>query len=132
MAKILIIEDDPRLEQTYNFIFLQQGHTVIRASDGQAGLEKAEEENPDVILLDMMMPIMSGLEFMEKFDLKNKHPNTKVIAFSNLQDEAAMQRMIELGASRYEIKATFSPKQIQALVEELLQERDQQGANVSS
>lgn len=120
MAKILIIEDDTRLEQTYDFLFTQQGHTVLRAQDGEKGLELAYLEKPDLILLDMMMPLMSGLEFLQKYDIKNKHPNTKVIVFSNMQDENAMHEAIALGARKYEIKATFSPKELAALVEDTL------------
>lgn len=120
MAKILIVEDDMRLKQTYDFLFMQQGHTVLRAEDGKQGLEIAEQENPDVILLDIMMPIMSGLDFLEAYDIKNKHPDAKIIVFSNLQNEAAAQRAIELGAIKFELKSTFSPKELGALVEEVL------------
>ncbi|PLS81278.1 hypothetical protein CYG49_02410, partial [Candidatus Saccharibacteria bacterium] len=120
MAKILIIEDDTRLELTYNIIFEQSGHTVIRAHDGEEGLQKAEAEEPNLILLDLNMPKMGGLEFLRRYDVINKHPFVKVVVFSNMQTEESIREAYSLGAYKYEVKATFSPKQVGALVEQAL------------
>lgn len=123
MAKVLIIEDDPRLENTYDIIFQKDGHEVVRAHDGEEGLQKAESENPDVILLDMLMPKMHGMEFLKQFDIKNKHPNTKVIVFSNMESSDLLKQAKELGAHRYEVKSRYSPRQLSQLVNEVLAER---------
>jgi DNA-binding response OmpR family regulator len=119
MPKILFIEDDVHLTDTYNFLFTQEGYEVVWAQNGEEGLRKANEENPDVIVLDMMMPTMSGLDFLKLYDPKNKHPNVKVIAFSNMQTDVFMHEAIKLGAMKYEIKSTFSPRKLVALIMDL-------------
>jgi DNA-binding response OmpR family regulator len=120
MAKILIVEDDPRLEMTFNTIFQRHGHTVVRAHDGEEGLMMAQSENPDLILLDMLMPKMHGIEFLKAYDIKNKHPDARVICFSNMESPDLEKQAIELGALRYEVKSRFSPNQLAALVNETL------------
>jgi DNA-binding response OmpR family regulator len=120
MAKILIIEDDPRLELTYDAIFKKHGHEVVRAHDGEEGLRMAESENPDIILLDMLMPRMHGVEFLRQYDAKNKHPNTKIIVFSNMDSADLQKQAADLGATRYEVKSRFSPNQLAHLVNETL------------
>jgi len=123
MAKILIIEDDPRLELTYDTIFERNGHTVVRAHDGEEGLTVADSEQPDIILLDMLMPKMHGIEFLKHYDLKNKHPNVKVIVFSNMESADLLKQAMDLGAVRYEVKSRFSPNELAHLVNETLHER---------
>ena len=120
MAKVLIIEDDPRLEMTYDTIFQRNGHEVLRAHDGEAGLRMAETENPDIILLDMLMPKMHGVEFLKQYDIKNKHPGVKVIVFSNMESEDLVKQALDLGATRYEVKSRFSPNELAHLVNETL------------
>lgn len=124
MAKILVIEDDPRLEITYDTIFQRHGHTVVRAHDGEEGLSKAESENPDIILLDMLMPKLNGIEFLKQFDVKNKHPNAKIIVFSNMDSSDLQQQAADLGVTRYEVKSRFSPSELAQLVNETLAMRD--------
>jgi DNA-binding response OmpR family regulator len=118
--KILIVEDDLRLKITYDTIFSQAGFTVLRAQDGEEGLRIARAEQPDIILLDMTMPKMDGLEFLRNFDVKNSHPETKIIVFSNMMQAETTKQAYELGATRYEVKATFSPKELAQLVNETL------------
>lgn len=123
MAKILIIEDDPRLELTYDTLFQRHGHEVVRAHDGEEGLRVAEAENPDVILLDMLMPRMHGIEFLKAYDIKNKHPDARVVVFSNMDSADLQKQAFDLGAVRYEVKSRFSPNEIAALVNEVLHSR---------
>lgn len=123
MAKILIIEDDPRLEKTYDTIFAHHGHTVVRAHDGEEGLQVAEAENPDIILLDVLMPKVNGIEFLRQFDIKNKHPNTKVIMFSNMDSADLQTQAAELGATSYQVKSRFSPNELAQLINETLAQR---------
>lgn len=122
MAKILIIEDDVRLEDTYDRIFQHHGHTVVRAHDGEDGLKQAEAENPDIILLDMLMPKMHGIEFLKHFDPPS-HPDTKIIVFSNMDSADLQEQALSLGATRYEVKSRFSPNELAKLVNETLAQR---------
>lgn len=132
MAKILIVEDDPRLERTYNALFQRDGHTIIRAHDGEEGLQLAESKNPDLILLDMLMPKMHGIEFLKHYDQKNKHPNTKIIAFSNMDSEDLQKQAAELGVLRYEVKSRFSPKELADLVNEVIFGLEKQNPDADS
>lgn len=129
MAKILIIEDDPRLENTYDTIFQKHGHAVVRAHDGEEGLQVAEREEPDVILLDMLMPKMHGIQFLQKYDALNKHPDVKIIVFSNMDSSDLQQQAAKLGATRYEVKSRFSPNQLAQLVNETLAQRQKPKLN---
>jgi DNA-binding NtrC family response regulator len=122
MATILIVEDDPRLEETYDLIFQRHGHTVLRARDGEEGLEKALESKPDVILLDMLMPRMHGIEFLKQFEAP-KHPETKIIVFSNMETSDLVKQAMDAGAYRYEVKSKFSPKELAKLVDQTLADR---------
>lgn len=123
MAKILIVEDDPRLELTYDMLFAKDGHTVVRAHDGEEGLQQAEAHNPDVILLDIMMPKLSGIEFLQQYNVAQDHPNTRVIVFSNMESSDLLKQALELGAYRYEVKSRFSPKQVAQLVNDAVVSR---------
>lgn len=120
MAKILIVEDDPALGQTYDIVLQRHGHTVLRAYDGEQGLAMAESESPDLILLDILMPRMNGMKLLKEFDIKNKHPDTKVIAFSNMDSKDLQSQALNLGAIRYEVKSNFSPNQLAVMVNSVL------------
>jgi two-component system, OmpR family, response regulator VicR len=120
MAKILIVEDDPRLKMTYDVILKKEGHEVECALDGEEALQKAESFQPDIILLDMMLPKVDGIEFLERFDLHGKHPATKVVVFSNLEKVDELNAAYKLGASRYMLKSSTSPKELAALIERTL------------
>lgn len=129
MAKILVIEDDQRLELTYDTIFGRHGHTVIRAHDGEEGLKKAKSEDPDIILLDLLMPHMHGIEFLRQYDIKGKHPHTKVIVFSNMDSSDLQQQAADLGVTRYEVKSRFSPNELVELINETLAQDDATAAS---
>ncbi len=120
MTKILFIEDNQHLVETYDFLFTQQGYQVLWAHDGLEGLNLANTENPDVIILDMMMPLLSGIDFLKQYDVKNLHPDAKIIAFSNMQTDEYIHEAIQLGVLKYEIKSNFSPKKLVALVMDVL------------
>jgi DNA-binding response OmpR family regulator len=125
MAKILIVEDDPRLELTYDTLFERSGHEVVRAHDGEEGLNQVKLEQPDIVLLDMLMPKMHGIEFLKNLDVRNSYPNMKIIVFSNMESADLTKEALELGASRYEVKSKFSPKELAKLVNEVLATRQQ-------
>lgn len=120
MPKVLIIEDDPFLRNAYNNILTKEGFEVILSEDGQEGLETANANEPDLIILDMLMPNMDGLEFLKAFDGPNKHPKTKIIVFSNMSIQDKINEALSLGATNYKTKAFFSPKEMVALIRETL------------
>lgn len=91
-----------------------------RAVNGLEALEKMKSFQPDLVLLDMMMPKMTGLQFLEAADFPKNYPATKVIVFSNMSMPVEMDRAYELGATKYMLKSSTSPKQLAMLVEETL------------
>jgi len=120
MAKILVAEDEKALNDAYVMILKRAKHVVKSALDGAEALKITQTYEPDVILLDLRMPAMSGLEFLKAYDLPNKHPKVKVIIFSNLDMQKEIDEAFSLGASKYMLKSWASPKELIRLIEEQL------------
>ncbi|PLS81200.1 hypothetical protein CYG49_02610 [Candidatus Saccharibacteria bacterium] len=120
MARILIIEDEKILNQAYKTILEKEGYDVACAYDGAEGLEVAESFNPDLILLDLRMPNVDGVEFLRQYNLTEKHPNVHVIVFSNFDMQKEVDEAYALGAQRYILKAWASPKDLAKIVEQTL------------
>lgn len=121
MAKILIVEDEQNLNEAYQMILGNQGHEVFAAFDGKEALKLTEDLEPDLILLDLRMPHMGGVEFLKEYKLKEKHPKVKVVIFSNLDTQHEIDEAYSLGAEKYMLKAWASPKELIQLVKNLLQ-----------
>jgi len=120
MAKILIIEDDPLMLRMYQKIFKFEGFEVTVASNGEEGIEQTRKEKPTLILLDIMMPKMNGLEVLDK--LKND-PLTKkipIVMLTNLAGSHDADKALTLGAVKYIVKSEFDPKQVTNMVKEIL------------
>lgn len=119
MKKILIIEDEILLADAYKFLFQHEGYTVATAGDGIEGLAQAKKVNPDLIILDMMMPRLDGLGFLRRYDM-SKHPKVKILLLSNMQSNEYEAEAFKLGVSRYEIKASLAPPELVQIVAETL------------
>ncbi|MDB5183586.1 MAG: DNA-binding response regulator VicR [Candidatus Saccharibacteria bacterium] len=117
---ILIVEDEPELAEVYSTLLNQSGYKVAVAHNGKEALKTAGDHSPDLILLDLRMPVMDGVEFLKKYDLKKSHPDVKVVVFSNydLQDE--IDDAYRLGADRYVLKAWASPRELLQIVQDSL------------
>lgn len=109
MAKVLIVEDDQTLRDVFSLIVKSGGYKVGTAQDGQDALKKLAEFSPDLILLDMLMPVKSGLEFLQEADITNTHPKTTVIILSNLSESQTIQQALKLGAKKHLIKSNIQP-----------------------
>lgn len=120
MAKILIVEDEQNLNEAYQMILKQQGHDIFAAYDGKEALKITEQTEPDLILLDLRMPHMGGVDFLKAYNLKDKHPKVKVVIFSNLDTQNEIDEAYRLGAEKYMLKAWASPKELVQLVNNLL------------
>jgi CheY-like chemotaxis protein len=115
---ILIVEDEPELAEVYSTLLSQSGYKVSVSHNGKDALKAASAHSPDLILLDLRMPVMDGVQFLKKYDLKKQHPNVKVVVFSNydLQDE--IDDAYRLGADRYVLKAWASPRELLQIVKD--------------
>lgn len=115
MSKVLIIEDNETLNEAYKLILERDGHDVDTAFNGEEGLEKVKKKTPDLILLDMLMPKMDGLEFLRHFKPETM-PQTTIIILSNLNEDEQVEEARKLGAHRYILKANTSPRELAARV----------------
>jgi CheY-like chemotaxis protein len=120
MAKILIIEDDPLMSRMYQKIFLFENYEVELAGDGEAGLEKAIKTLPTIILLDIMMPKMNGLEVLDKLKLDPTTKKIPVIMLTNLAGTQDAEAALSKGAVKYIIKSEHEPKEIVDMIKEVL------------
>lgn len=119
-ATILIVEDDPLMSRLYSKVFSIEGYEVITAADGEEALSAVHKNLPTLILLDVMMPKMNGLELLEKL---KSDPSTKkipVIMLTNLAGTADAEKAMTLGAVKYIVKSEYEPKQIVSMVKEIL------------
>ena len=103
--KILVIEDEATLQKALNDVLSQEGYNVLSALDGMSGLDLALKENPDLILLDIILPKMDGFEVLKK--LKEKNSQIPIIILTNLSDIDDIQKALDLGATTYLVKADF-------------------------
>lgn len=118
--KILIVEDEQVLNEAYQTVLQKSGYDVSVAYDGLEALELTKSIEPDLILLDLRMPRVGGIEFLKEYNLLGKHPDVKVIVFSNLDTQKEIDEAYNLGARKYMLKAWASPRELVKLVEDTL------------
>lgn len=119
-ANILIVEDEHDLATAYQIILEKSGYDVSVANDGLQALQILQDCEPELILLDLRMPRVGGIEFLKKYQLHEKHPSVKVIVFSNLDSDKEIEEAYELGAEKYMLKALASPNDLAKLVADTL------------
>ncbi len=118
-ASVLIIEDNEVLSDMYKFKLELDGFDVIAEYDGQKWLKRLEEYEPDIILLDIMMPGINWYEVLEELK-KRKKIKSKIIVFSNLNDPKDKNRAIMLWADKFILKASLTPKELIDEIKEIL------------
>lgn len=115
MRKILLVEDEDVLRDAYKFILSTEPYDIFVATNGSQALALCHEHTFDLILLDLTMPVMDGVKFLETF-LREGLPATKVIIMSNLSTGDLLSRAIKLGAYKSVVKADMTPRQLVAFV----------------
>lgn len=121
MAKILlIVEDDPLMSRLYQKIFIFEKYSVESAADGVEGLEKARSVKPMLILLDVMMPKMNGLQVLDKLKADPETKDIPVVVLTNLASEKDAETALLKGAVKYIVKSEHEPKEIVAMVKEII------------
>jgi CheY-like chemotaxis protein len=116
---ILIVEDDIVLNEAYMTILKTIYSNVYCAYNGEEALHVANQHDPDIIFLDLRMPVLDGIGFMEKYHPQEKHPDVSIIVFSNYDMQAEVDRAYELGAERYVLKALATPRSLLKIVNDL-------------
>lgn len=117
MAKILVVEDDPMIRKTIEFKLNKSGYETEVAEDGQQGLEMVDDQVYDLLITDVMMPYITGLELVEK--VKKKLPNLPILLLSAVGHEDMVLKAFDLGADDY-MKKPFSPNELLIRVKKLL------------
>lgn len=120
MKKIAIIEDDHSILEMYKLKFEVAKFKVLGAINGKLGLEIMEQEKPDIILLDLMMPVMTGEELLRELRKKPWGKDIPVIIMTNISKDEAPAHLEELGVADYIIKASSTPHMVLEKVKALL------------
>jgi CheY-like chemotaxis protein len=121
--KAAVIEDDHDLQFLYKLKLEREGFTVVTAGNGEDGLRVVEETRPDIILLDLMMPVMSGGEMLARLRALPWGSGMHVIVLTNISKDEAPQALRFLHVDRYVVKAHHTPAQIVSIVREILGEK---------
>lgn len=121
-GKILLIEDDITLLEMYKMKFREEGYEVDASPRGAEGLDLAQKNKYDIILLDIILPEIDGLAILKELKEKASTKNTPVILLSNLGQDTDIKRGQELGAAYYLVKANFTPSQVVSKVEEIFKQ----------
>lgn len=111
--KILVVEDDKFLRELYDELLKEEGYEVTLAEDGEKGLAQIQKGGFDLILLDIMLPKIDGLEILRR--VKNKPPekqNGSTVLLTNLGQDSIIKEGFSLGASGYLIKSAMNPDQV--------------------
>src|SRR5476651_2668758 len=120
MAKILVTEDDQLMARMYQKIFTFEKFEIEMAANGQECLDKARIFKPTLILLDVMMPVMNGLQTLDKLKADPETKAIPVVMLTNLAGQQDAEAALAKGAVKYIIKSEHDPKQIADMVKEVL------------
>ena len=112
MKKILFVEDESALQKTLGDVLTQEGYEIISALDGAAGLELAKEKKTDLILLDLILPKLHGLEVLKELKADPGTKGIPIIVLTNLESIEDIDQALELGATTYLVKAHYSLEEV--------------------
>jgi CheY-like chemotaxis protein len=111
MRKILLVEDEPILMETYQMVLSTQPYESDFAGNGQEALEKCKTKQYDLVLLDIMMPVMNGIEFLKSLD-ESDPLKSRIIIMSNLSSGKELDEAREMGIQKHLLKSNLSPSQL--------------------
>lgn len=124
MSKVLLVEDDINLREIYAARLNAEGYELVLAADGEEALSKAVSEKPSLILLDIMMPKISGFDVLDILRSTPETENTKVVMLSALSQESDKEHGEQLGVDKYLIKSQITLEDVVETVKELVTDTD--------
>ncbi|OGF27272.1 hypothetical protein A2331_03565 [Candidatus Falkowbacteria bacterium RIFOXYB2_FULL_34_18] len=110
--KILLAEDDKFIARAYTDGLTRSGYEVIAVTDGQEAIKQAKEKKPDIILLDLIMPVKNGFEALEEIKSDKNMKDVPVLILSNLGQDTDIKKGRDLGAVDYLIKSDYSMTEV--------------------
>lgn len=123
MKKILVVEDEIAYLKLLNSQLTEKGYTVIEAINGKEGLDKAKNESPDLILLDIRMPVMDGMAMLDQLRKQEGDKKTKVIILTNLEpDDKILEGVVRDQPTYYFVKSNIQFNELLDKIKELLAE----------
>jgi DNA-binding response OmpR family regulator len=120
LGRILVVEDDPRMQKVLKRIFTEESYSIDVAGDGKTGLELFRSRHPAAVVLDLILPQISGRELCQT--MKTLSPDTTVIVLSAITEVVDKVLLLELGADDYVTKP-FSPRELMARVQAAIRRR---------
>ncbi len=111
-STVAVVEDEPAINEMYSLKLELEGFKVVSAFDGEQGLALVEKHKPDLILLDLKMPVMTGEEMLEKLRQTDWGAEIKVIVLTNISRDEAPHSLRLLNIDRYIVKAHYTPAQV--------------------
>jgi CheY-like chemotaxis protein len=120
MMEILIVEDDAEIRNAYAYMLGQSGYQVVSVGTAEEAARALESYEPSVMLLDMLMPGLSGIEFLRQHHVHSRFPKMKILAFSNIDNPSIQKQAEELGAIEYLIKVQITPRQVAEKITQLI------------
>lgn len=118
--KVLLVEDDPFIRDIYQVKFFQEGLDVLTVDNGLEALKKLEQIVPDVVLLDILMPYMDGMETLKNIRSNENWKQIPVIMLTNISEKEKISEAEEYGVDDYLIKSHFTPSEVVNRVKTLL------------
>ena len=120
MKKILVIEDDEVISQMYEIALLGEGYAALLADSGAKGVEMVKNEHPALILLDIQMPVMDGVETLKRIRNLPNGENIPVLVVTNIGQDERLKDFAGLNISGYIVKSDFTPQQVCDKIVEVL------------
>lgn len=118
--KIILVEDDSFISDIYQVKLGKEGFEVLTAGNGLEAMKLLEKTTPDLILLDIVMPYMDGLEVLKKVKTEEKWKKIPVVLLSNLSEKEKIEEAMGIGADDYLIKSHFTPAEVLEKVNSVL------------
>lgn len=119
-TKVVVVEDEHSIAQMYQFKLEIEGFDVRVAHDGQEGFDLIKSFSPEIILLDLHMPVMNGDEMLEHLRATDWGSSIRVIVLTNISKDEAPARLRLLNVDRYIVKAHHTPNQVLQIIKEVL------------
>lgn len=117
--KILLVEDEQSLREAFTLLLESEHFPLESAPDGVVALKKLRIFKPDIILLDLLMPRMDGIEFLQRADLRNTNPACKIVIMSNLSDMIRPREVARYNVKKVIIKANMAPSDLLQIISRL-------------